>query len=341
MHRIRCSFRLANNGQRDFSVLKWRTPLDGLRSDCLAGKRDGKKIPYDGIYMKRSIPGPDQFLLLAPGQTVSSTFDVSERYDMSKPGNYSIAVDTFLEYALGNVEGMNAVGQPSIQTNMAHLASPVEFFCVMNNAHTKITLGQRARSLENRKRFYERSFARLMRGQKNTNINKAPLNAVVKRCSAAQRRITKEAHLAAYRYAKSAILEIENNKDIAKLWFGESRVSSAINVFEKMVEILQKERAIYVYGGKYCEADMFAYTFPGTRKIFLCKEYHKAPKLAEFDSKMGILTHELSHAICHTNDIVYGISACKKLAKKASRRAVKNADNYEYFVETLSLTDKS
>ena len=47
---------------------------------------------------------------------------------MSKPGNYSIAVDTFLEYALGNVEGMNAVGQPSIQTNMAHLASPVEFF---------------------------------------------------------------------------------------------------------------------------------------------------------------------------------------------------------------------
>jgi len=241
---------------------------------------------------------------------------------------------------------MNAVGQPSIQTNIAYLSSPVEFFYVMDNAHTKATSGQRARNLENRKRFYERGFARLMRGHKNTNIVKegideAPLIAVVKRCSPAQRRITNEAHLAAYRYAKSAILKLENNENMAKLWFGESRVSSAIEVFEKMAEILQKDRVIYVYGGKYCDAGTFAYTYSGTRKIFLCKEYQKAPKLAEFDSKMGILTHELSHAICHTKDIVYGISACKKLAKKASHRAVKNADNYEYYVETLSLTDKS
>lgn len=265
---------------------------------------------------------------------------------MTKSGNYSIAVDTFLEYALGSVVGMNVVGQPSIQTNIAYLSSPVEVFYVMDNAHTKITSGQRARNLENRKRFYERSFYSFMRGQNNNNIVKegidqAPLNAVVKRCPAAQRRITKEVHLATYRYAKSAILKLENKEDLAKLWFGESHVSSAIKVFEKMVEILQKDTVTYVYGGKYCEPDMFAYTFPGTRKVFLCKKYQKAPKLAKFASKMGILTHELSHAICHTNDIVYGQSGCKKLAKKAPRRAVKNADNYEYLVETLSVTAKS
>ena len=317
-------------------MLKWRTPLDGLRSDCLVVTRNGKKIPYDGIYMKRSIPGPDQFLLLTPGQTVSSTFDVSEGYDTTKAGNYSIAVDTILEYALGSVVGMS---QPSIQANIAYLSSPVEVFYVMGDGHTEITSGQRVR-------FYERSFSRFMRGQNDTNFvregtDKAPLSAVVKRCSAAQKQTTKEVHLATYRYAKFAILELEKNEDMAKLWFGESHVSSAIKVFKKMVQILQKDTVTYVYGGKYCEPDMFAYTFTGTRKIFLCKKYQKAPKLTKFDSKMGILTHELSHAICHTNDIVYGQSACKKLAKKASRRAVKNADNYEYFVETLSVTNKS
>ena len=176
-----------------------------------------------------------------------------------------------------------------------------------------------------------------MRGQNNTNIvregfDDAPLNAVVKRCSTSQRRTTKDVHLATYNYAKSAILALENNEGMTKIWFG---------VFEKIVEILQEDTIIYVFGGKYCERDMFAYTFPGTRKIYLCKKYQKAPQLAKFDSKMGILTHELSHAICDTNDIVYGQSGCKQLAKKASRRAVKNADNYEYFVETLPVTDKS
>jgi len=73
-----------------------------------------------------------------------------------------------------------------------------------------------------------------MRGQNNTNIvregfDDAPLNAVVKRCSTSQRRTTKDVHLATYNYAKSAILALENNERMAKIWFG---------VFEKIVEIL-------------------------------------------------------------------------------------------------------
>ena len=269
-------------------MLKWRTSLDGLRSDCLAVTRNGKKTPYDGIYMKRSISGPNQFLLLAPGQTVSSTFDVSEGYDMTKAGNYSIAVDTFLEYALGSVDGFNVAGQSRIQTNIAFLSSHVEVFNLMGNSHTKITSGQRERNLENRKQFFEISFSRLSVGQNNNNtvregIDETPLKAVVKHCSAAQRRITKEVHLTTYSYVKSAILELQNNENMAKLWFGTSYVSIAINVFEKMAEILQQDVVTYVYGGKQCKPDMFAYTFPGTRKIFLCKLYQKAPKLAKFD----------------------------------------------------------
>jgi len=89
-----------------------------------------------------------------------------------------------------------------------------------------------------------------------------------------------------------------------------------------MGEILQRDTVTYVYGSKYCKRDTFAHTFLDTRKIFLCKEYQDAPQLAKFGSKMGILTHELSHALCHTDDIVYGQSGWR-----GSQRAVKNADN--------------
>ena len=66
----------------------------------------------------------------------------------------------------------------------------------------------------------------------------------------------------------------------------------------------------------------------------MCKPYEQAGTLSGFDNKMGILTHELSHALAHTDDMTYGQSACKELAEKEPHLAFNNADNYEYFVET-------
>ena len=101
-------------------MLKWRTPLDGLRSDCLSVTSNDTKLHYDGIHIKRSAPGPDQYLLVKSGQTVSSTFDVSDAYDMTKAGLYSIAVDTNLEYVKDSV-----TEKPVHQTKIEHLSSPV------------------------------------------------------------------------------------------------------------------------------------------------------------------------------------------------------------------------
>ena len=130
-------------------MLTWRTPLQQqLTSDCLSVTRNGNKIPYDGIMMKRSTPGPDQFLLVAAGQTVSSTFDVSEGYGMSKTGMYSIAVDTYIEYAEGSVEGMNEPGKPGIPIKISHLSSPLVSFKVVGRKAGKGTQGYRARSIE-------------------------------------------------------------------------------------------------------------------------------------------------------------------------------------------------
>ena len=83
---------MTNNDHRDYSVLKWRTPLSGMTFDFLTVMYKGKRLDYDGIFMKRrNSLGADQFLFVAAGQTVSSTFDVSAGYDVNKSGKYSVA----------------------------------------------------------------------------------------------------------------------------------------------------------------------------------------------------------------------------------------------------------
>lgn len=157
-------------------MLKWRTPLDGITSDCLTVTHNGKKLEYDGILMKRSNPGPDQFLLIPARQTVSSTFDISAGYDTSECGTYSVAVDTYLEYVEGSVKGMNVPGQPGVHIKITHMSSPVEFFQVANKNPTRRTLGPMVRSLEEKYRFPGNRFSgRMLRGKLGFLVQKISL----------------------------------------------------------------------------------------------------------------------------------------------------------------------
>ena len=88
-----------------------------------------EKLQYDSIYLKRSAPGPDRYLHVKPGQTVSSIFEVSDAYDTTKAGLYSIAVDTNLEYVAGSLsEG------PLTQTKIEHVSSPAVSFEVVKES---------------------------------------------------------------------------------------------------------------------------------------------------------------------------------------------------------------
>lgn len=54
-----------------------------------------------------------------------------------------------------------------------------------------------------------------------------------------------------------------------------------------------------------------------------------------FDSRPGVIIHEVSHLAAGTQDIAYGRTAAIALARKQPDRAALNADNLEYFVEML------
>ena len=312
-------------------MLKWRTPLQQqLTSNCLSVTRNGNEIPYDGISMKRSTPGPDQFLLVAAGQTVSSTFDVSEGYDTSKAGTYTIAVNTYIEYAEGSVEGMNEPGKPGIPIKISHLSSPSVSFQVVGRKVGSGTLGQRARSLEleNKRTILVGNF------QKRSESLNVPLDPVVKG-SAAQKELTKEIHRASYHYIKSAISDLQSSPDRVKTWFGSTSVDILLEKFKTMERLLRSDIITYVHGGNRCTFYTYAYTWKGSRTVHLCRLYERSQSLSGFDSKMTTIVHELAHALVRVDDIGYGVSYCKDLAKSAPHLAANNADNYCYFAATL------
>jgi len=90
-------------------------------------------------------------------------------------------------------------------------------------------------------------------------------------------------------------------------------------------------------GNAQCEANTYAFVFPGRHyNIFVCPLFFRSV-VRGFDSIGGTLYHEMSHftVIGGTTDIVYSRNQAMDLARRNPAQAVRNADNYQYFVETL------
>jgi peptidyl-Lys metalloendopeptidase len=77
-----------------------------------------------------------------------------------------------------------------------------------------------------------------------------------------------------------------------------------------------------------------AYAAPGRGIIGLCPGFFRAA-MDGYDNRWGVLVHEASHLAAGTDDFAYGPAAALILAKQDPARAARNADSYEYFVETL------
>ncbi len=86
------------------------------------------------------------------------------------------------------------------------------------------------------------------------------------------------------------------------------------------------------------EPGLYAYVYPNDNsKIYLGQEFGHAP-VSGYDSTAGTLAHEISHFndVGGTDDHVYGQVGAIRLADQSSDKALDNADNYQYFIESDS-----
>lgn len=142
---VRLTITLMNASAADYWILKWNTPLEGLQSNLLAVTRDGVKIPYDGIMIKRGNPIDEDYALLRAGEAVSETLRLCDAYDLSQPGRYKVSVDTFVLDYYQDQPGTTFKARSTDDHEMMLLQSdPVSFLVRKGNTSCQ-TIGARHR----------------------------------------------------------------------------------------------------------------------------------------------------------------------------------------------------
>lgn len=81
---------MVNHDAKNFPVLRWNLPQDGeLTSDLFSVARDGSQVSYRGKMVKRRVSDSD-YLVLKPGEQAAAAIGLSQGYDVSQKGTYTI-----------------------------------------------------------------------------------------------------------------------------------------------------------------------------------------------------------------------------------------------------------
>ncbi len=101
-------------------------------------------------------------------------------------------------------------------------------------------------------------------------------------------------------------------------------------------------------GVEGCDAGTYAWVYAGQPyRMYLCPPFFNLPPLTALEpgtrrsdngTREGTLVHELTHfnRIAGTEDYCYSRSECAEMADRNPRRAVDNADSYQYFTEDVT-----
>jgi hypothetical protein len=85
-------FQLINRLDKPLWLLRWNTPFEGWRGTILSVSLQGQERPYRGPMVKRGDPVTGDYMRLRAGESQIIGIDLSQGYDMSKPGLYTVKV---------------------------------------------------------------------------------------------------------------------------------------------------------------------------------------------------------------------------------------------------------
>ncbi|TRM66117.1 hypothetical protein BD626DRAFT_197166 [Schizophyllum amplum] len=129
--------------------------------------------------------------------------------------------------------------------------------------------------------------------------------------------------------------ENTESTDRYSTWFGEYDAGRHDTVLSHYQKISEGDYTSFTYDCTCTDDGTYAYVYPDSYgEIYLCPVFWDVD-VTGTDSKGGTLVHEASHFTDNggTDDIVYGQSSAKSLASSDPDQAIQNADNHEYFAE--------
>ncbi len=291
---------MTNVSSHPVRLLKWHTPVDGLKEDLFVVTADGAAAEYNGRHYKWATPEAHDFLRLAPGESVSRTVDLASIYDLSRTATYSIRYDSEAHHDASH-EGLSRLSSDSVSAFIE--GRPF----VHPEAQAADTVTSQALSTAN--------------------------------CSSTRASTVSSAFSAAQTMANGSLSYLNNttpgNTSRYRTWFGtysSTGWNTAKSHFTAIKSAFDTKSVIVDCG---CTDSAYAYVYKNSPyRIYVCNAFWNAP-MTGTDSKGGTLVHEMSHfsIVADTDDHAYGQSACKSLATSNPTRALDNADSHEYFAE--------
>ncbi len=157
-------------------------------------------------------------------------------------------------------------------------------------------------------------------------------------CSTEDAQRVEAAFVEAGRLTRNAIQALDANPELPEFrrWFGAGPTAPVRRNLVLISDYLARRRPpqIACNPPAMCPRGRFAYTMTQSGAMGFCELFFNA-RQDGFDTAAGIVIHEVSHAAARTRDIAYSVRGAAVLAKDDPAGAATNADNYEYFVESL------
>lgn len=301
---------LTNTSSAPQYVLKWHTPFGEIEESLFDVTRDGVKVPYLGMHAKRPAPTPADYYVIQPGKSHKVTVELSQMYNMSVTGDYSIRYST---KAMKLFSDMDPQGKTVDKKQPDTLQSePLSVWIdgtLPRGSQPKLSAEPLATGA-------------------SLSFNK---------CTTSQQADITSARSAALNMATDGDAYLGSGKTGPRYtkWFGTvttSRYNTAKSHFAAIKDAFANKPITVDCG---CKKTYYAYVYPTQPyTIYVCKAFWSAP-MTGTDSKGGTLVHEMSHfnVVASTDDWAYGQSAASSLALSDPDKALDNADSHEYFGE--------
>ena len=172
-------------------------------------------------------------------------------------------------------------------------------------------------------------------------------------CTKEQETTIKSAIVDAKRLTVNAAAAVGDTIEYRR-WFGKYSPSNGEQVRANLKNIARAIRSGTVTGQcddvgfDACESSTYAFVYVDEPYlIHLCPNFFRQPTMAQLrpgthrsdnGTRAGTIIHEISHftTVARTEDECYSRSECGTMAEQDARRAVQNADSYQYFVEDIT-----
>ncbi|HJS18397.1 MAG TPA: M35 family metallo-endopeptidase [Anaerolineales bacterium] len=314
----------SNPTSKTVDVLKWYTPFEGVEEPLFAVMLNGQPAPYTGPVYKRPEVTSKDYISLKAGESMTTTVNLGEFYDLSQSGSYEVFY-AVAAYNLSDPKGKN-----------------YNYREVLLSEKVSINVEGRAKPTPRTPTPPPPGGGKPPRTTPTpgspTPTSSSPGGISFNSCSASRQSLLITAHDNAKSYSTQSenyLFGISSGTSRYTTWFG-AFTTTRFNTVKAHFTAIRD--AFYNRSVTYdctCTQSYYAYVYPNQPyKIYLCNAFWSAP-MTGTDSKAGTLIHEMSHfnVVAGTDDFAYGQTAAMNLAINNPDNAIRNADNHEYFAE--------